>query len=148
MLGRRFIRWASDYSVLKESLAEALTSLLRRYTPVPVGSSSAEDLASTHLTSSLIHPPVIAPTLQLDTVGSSGATGSSPRGLSPVQQIAPTPMRRFIRCQPDRPVLLHRIIRCHWFLQNSSISIFLEFFLRVLLGLAFLLHPWDLLMFT
>ena len=118
----RFIRWVSDYLVLKESSAEALMSLLWRDTPVPVGSSGAEDLASTHLTSSLIHPPVIAPTLQLDTVGSSGATGSSPRGLSQVQQIAPTPMRRFIRCQPDRPVLLHRIIRCHWFLQNSSIS--------------------------
>ena len=90
ILGRRFIRWASDYPVLKEFSAVAF---LRRYTPVPVGSS--------------------------------GATGFSPRGLSPVQQIAPTPMRRFIRCQPDRLVLLHRIIRRHWFLQNLSILFFL-----------------------
>ena len=59
-------------------------------------------MASTRLTCSLVHTPVIAPTLHLDTVGSFGATGSSPRGLSPVQQIAPMPMRWFIRCQPDR----------------------------------------------
>ena len=121
----RFIRCTSVHPVLKESSAEALTSLLRRYTPVPVGSSGAEDLALMLLTFSLVHHPVIAPTLHLDTVGSSGATRSSPRGLSPVQQIAPTPMRRFIRCQSDRPVPLHQIIQCHWFRQNSSISIFL-----------------------
>ena len=139
ILGRRFIRWASDYPVLKESSAETLTSLLRRYTPVPVGSSSAEDLASTHLTSSLIHPPVIAPTLQLDTVGSSGATGSSPRGLSPVQQIAPTLTGYSGDPASDHLVPLVSAELVHF---NLSLSSF--FFLRVLLCLAFLLHPWDL----
>ena len=57
MLGHRFIRWASVYPVLKESSTEALTSLLRHDTPVPVGSSGAEDFASARLTCSLVHPP-------------------------------------------------------------------------------------------
>ena len=71
-----------------------------------------------------------------------------PTGLAQGLPIAPTPLRRFIRRRPDAPVPLHRIIRCYWELQNSSISFFFEFFLRVLLCLAFLLHPWDLLIFT
>jgi len=51
-----------------------LTSLLRRNAPVLVGSSGAEDFASARLTCSLVNPSVIAPTLHLGTVGSSGAT--------------------------------------------------------------------------
>jgi len=145
MLGHRFIRWASDYPVLKGSLAEALMSLLRRDTPLPVGSSGAEDLASTRLTCSLVNPPVITPTLQ-------------------------TWNRRIIRCHlvfSHQCCKLHRhlcvglsdayrILRCPCigssgatgFCRTRPFQSFFEFFLRVLLCLAFLLHPWDLLMFT
>ena len=51
-----------------------LTSLLRDNAPVLVGSSGAEDFASTRLTCSLVHPLVITPTLKFGIVGSSGAT--------------------------------------------------------------------------
>ena len=40
-------------------------------------------------------------------------------------RFAPTPLHRFIRCQLDTLVPMHRFIRSHWLLQNSSISSFL-----------------------
>ena len=135
-----------------------------------VGSSGAEDSASAHLTSVLNNPPVNAPTLQLDPVGSSGATGLSPRGHAPVHLIAPTPVHRFIRCTL---VFFHQCCKLHqrllvglsganWMhrclcIGSSGATVncrtrpfhsFFEFFLRGLLCLAFLLHPWDLLIFT
>ena len=122
-----------------------LTSLLRHNAPVLVGSSGAKDFASTRLTCSLVHPPVIAPTLQLGIVGSSGATWLFP-----------------LQCSKLHPRLrvglsgANRIDRCLCF-GSSGTTVncrtrpfrpFFEFFLRVLLCLAFLLHSWDLLMFT
>ena len=47
-----------------------LMSLLRRYVLVPFGLSGAEGLALARLTSSLVRPPVIAPTLALILVAS------------------------------------------------------------------------------
>ena len=137
----RFIRWASDYPVLKESSAETLTSLLRRYTPVPVGSSSAEGLASTRLTCSLVHAPVITPTLHLDTVGSFGATWFSPRQCSKLHR------RHFVGLSDG-----NRILRCPCvgssgatdFCRTHPFQSFFEFFRCVLLCLVFLLRLWDL----
>ena len=126
-----------------------LTSLLRCNAPVLVGSSGAEDIAYAlnmlSGTSSLVHPPVIAPKLHLGIVGSSGATW-----LFPLQ---------YSKLHPRLRVGLsgwHRIDRCLCF-GSSGATVncrtrpfrpFFEFFLHVLLCLAFLLYPWDLLMFT
>ena len=141
MLGHRFIRWASVYPVLKESSTEALTSLLRHDTPVPVGSSGAEDFASTRLTCSLVHPPVIAPSLQLGIVGSSGATWLFSHQCSK--------LHRRLRVGLSNA---NRILRCPCFDSSGATGFcrtrpfhsFYEFFLCVSLCLAFLLHLWDL----
>ena len=61
-------------------------------------------MASLHLTSSLVHTPVNAPTLQLGPVGLSGPTGISSRGRAQGRPNTPTHLRRFIRSQPDTPV--------------------------------------------
>ena len=145
MLGRRFIRWASDYPVLKESSAETLTSLVRRYTPVPVGSSSAEDLASTRLTCFLVHPPVIATTLLLGNIRSSGATWLFSHQCSKLHR------RLYVGLSG-----VYQILRClcigssgaTGFCRTRPFQSLKEFFLLILLCLAFLLHSWDLFVFT
>ena len=156
-------------------------------------------MASLRLTSSLVHTPVNAPTLQLGPVGLSGPTGLSSRGRAQGWPNAPTYLRRFIRSQPDKPTQVRRSIwqpdtpvpaapvhpvtlgmfhvacpsapRCSDAYVSDYPTLtgysgapsigssgaadlcrtrpflhFFEFFLRVFFCLAFLLHPWDLLM--
>ena len=144
---RRFIRCASDHPVrVGSSGAEGifgwlLTSLLRRNALVLVGSSGAEDFASTRLTCSLVHPPVITPMPQLGIIGSSGATWFFSHQCSKLH-------RR--RCVGSSDA--NRILRCYCigsssatdFCRTRSFHSFFEFFHRVSLYLAFLLHPCDL----
>ena len=71
---RRFIWWG-----VGSSSAEGIFSCCwRHYSDALLrcffGLSGAEDLAPVRFTSSLMYTPVIAPTLQIDPVGSSGVT--------------------------------------------------------------------------
>src|SRR6185503_10270329 len=103
-------------------------SLLRRITPVPVGSSGAEGFASTRSTCSLVHAPVIAPTLQFDPVGSSSATWHFFNQCSKLH-------RRLYVGLSDA----NRILRCPCigssgatdFSRTRPFQSFFEFFLRV-----------------
>ena len=105
-----------------------LTSLLRRFTPVPVGSSGAEDFASARLTCSLVHPPVIAPTLHLDTVGSSGATWPSPTCAANCTDasasVYPVPTGYSGAKASDHPVPTENAELVHFILSLSSFFVF------------------------
>ena len=104
--------------------------MLRRTT----GSTGADGLADARLIASLEHSmpnapvPVVMPSVQ------------------------PVPYKHQVVGSSDN----HRMHRCLGigstdatdFRRTRPIQRFFEFFLRVLLCMAFLLHPWDLEMFT
>jgi len=94
-------------------------SLHRRITPVAVGSSGAEGLAATCLTSSLEHSTLNAPMLNL--ASSVQPVLHSFFTWSPeVLRLARIPGRRIFRQPSDAPMLRHRFNRCPCFLPNSS----------------------------
>ena len=110
--------------------------------------SGAEASMATTLTGSLNTPPVLAPTALL---------------APPVHPVllAPSPVVRALHGPMHRSwgtgaSVANRLDRCGitgvsgptGFCRTGPIRLFFEFFLRVLLCLAFLLHPCDLLMFT
>ena len=64
--------------------------------------------------------------------------------LAPALHIAPVIGHRCIRGLPVRLVLSHRFNWCNCFCRTRPIQHFFEFFLRILLCLAFLLYTWDL----
>jgi len=74
-------------------------------------------------------------------VGTWGVTHLAP-------QIAPMLKRWCIRHSSDEPMGGVSLTGAADFYRTRSIHRFFEFFLRVLFCLAFLLHPWDLEMFT
>ena len=131
------------HPVLKRSSAFVL-----RYTGASLlcitGSSDAEESLLANLSCSLVHDNVLAPTPQSSTTGVSDATLHFSPGLGIARPITPVTGHWCIRCQPIRSVQCDRCIRCHCFCRTRPIRRYFEFFLHVLLYLAFLLHLWDL----
>ena len=105
-----------------------LTSLLRRNAPVLVRSSGVEYFASTRLTCSLVHPPLIAPTLQLGIVGSSGATWPSPTCAAnctdATASVYPMPTGYSGATASVHPVLLVSTELVHFIISLSSFFVF------------------------
>ena len=113
-----------------------------------IGSSGTESLAAARLTTSLEHSTLIAPMLYLTP------------SVQPVLHFFLHWISRGAQsCTKARPSDLPTTVGCTDaigigssgatdFSRTRPIQRFFEFFLRVLLCMAFLLHPWDLDMFT
>ena len=112
------------------------------------GSTGAEDLAPARLTSSLEHSTLNAPMLLM-----------TPSVYPVLHFFLHLIFRGAQTCDKARVSVLPTTIRCTDaigigssgatdFSTTRPIQRFFEFFLRVLLCMAFLLHPWDLEMFT
>ena len=113
-----------------------------------IGSSGAESLAAARLTTSLEHSTLNAPMSLLTP------------SVHPVLRFFLHLISRGAQaCATAKPSELPTTIGCTdatgigssgatGFSRTRPIQRFFEFFLRVLLCMAFLLHPWDLEMFT
>jgi len=125
-----------------------VTALHRCLTPVTTSVTGAEELLLGCLTCSLSKSMVNAPTPLFDLTGVSGDTWVSRLGwalLGPLHRLYGTGVSAANRLDWCSVTGASSTTVFCW---TRPIHRFFEFFLRVLLCLAFLLHFWNLLMFN
>ena len=120
----------------------------RRLLQWGIGSFGAESLAATRLTTSLEHSTLIAPMFYLTPLVQPVLhflLHLISRGAQAYAKARASDLPTTIGCTDALGIGSSGATD---FSRTRPIQRFFEFFLRVLLCMAFLLHPWDLEMFT